>query len=263
MLQTIIHASLSAGKEIMNIYLNEDFDINFKSDDSPLTKADLRSHEIIMEHLKNTNIPVLSEEGKIIPFEQRKDWPQLWIVDPLDGTKEFIKRNGEFTVNIALVENQIPVLGVIYAPALQTLYFGAEGKAYRIEEVTLENYSEKLKSAKQLPLQKQSNQKPKFTIVASKSHLSIETETYIRSLEEKHAEVVTISKGSSLKFCMVAEGTANEYPRFAPTMEWDTAAGQAICTSSGYDVIDLDTNETMVYNRENLLNSSFLAVRYS
>ena len=258
MLQTIIQAALLAGKEIMEIYLNEDFDVNFKSDDSPLTKADLRSHEVIMEHLKKTNIPVLSEEGRDIPFEKRKDWPQLWIVDPLDGTKEFIKRNGEFTVNIALVENQIPVLGVIYAPALQTLYYGAEGKAYRIEDVTIENYSEKQNSAKQLPLQKSSDQKPKFTIVASKSHLSKETETYIRSLEEKHGEVITISKGSSLKFCMVAEGTANEYPRFAPTMEWDTAAGQAICTSSGCDVINLNTNKTMVYNRQNLTNSYFL-----
>jgi len=258
MLQTIIQASLLAGNEIMNIYLNEDFDIDFKSDDSPLTKADKRSHEIIVEHLKNTNIPILSEEGKNIPFEERKDLHKLWIVDPLDGTKEFIKRNGEFTVNIALVENQIPIMGAIYAPALQTLYYAVGGKAYRMEDVTIGNYSKDLKSAKQLPLQKLSNQKPKFTIVASKSHLSTETETYIRSLEEKYGEVITISKGSSLKFCLVAEGTANEYPRFAPTMEWDTAAGQAICTSAGYNVIDLSTKKTMIYNRQNLLNGWFL-----
>lgn len=261
MLQTIIQAALLAGKEIMNVYLNEDFEVDFKSDDSPLTKADLRSHQIIMEHLKNTNIPILSEEGKSIPFAQRKDWPQLWIVDPLDGTKEFIKRNGEFTVNIALVENQIPVMGVIYAPALRTLYYGAAGKAFRIEDVTMENYVEKQKSAKRLPLQRSSSQKPKFTVVASKSHLSKETETYIRELEDKQGEVDIISKGSSLKFCMVAEGTANEYPRFAPTMEWDTAAGQSICTSSGCDVIDLKTSKTMTYNRQNLLNNWFIARR--
>lgn len=258
MLQTVIRASLLAGNEIMNIYLNGDFDIDFKSDESPLTKADTRSHEIIVGHLKNTNIPILSEEGKNIPFEERRDLHRLWIVDPLDGTKEFIKRNGEFTVNIALVENQIPIMGAIYAPALGTLYYADKGKAYRMEDVTIENYSKKLKSAERLPLQKLSHQKSKYTIVASKSHLSTETETYIRSLEEKYGEVITISKGSSLKFCLVAEGTANEYPRFAPTMEWDTAAGQAICTSAGYDVIDLNTKKTMLYNRQNLLNSWFL-----
>lgn len=258
MLNIAIQAALLAGNEVSRIYYNEDFDVDFKSDDSPLTKADVRSHEIIMKQLKQTNIPVLSEEGKTIPYEQRKDWPLLWIVDPIDGTKEFIKRNGEFTVNIALIKNQVPILGVIYAPALQTLYYGTGDKAYKIEEVTLENYSEKVNLGKQLPMRETLDNKPKFTIVASKSHLSMETETYIRSLEEKHGEVITISKGSSLKFCLVAEGTANEYPRFAPTMEWDTAAGQAICTSAGCNVIDLNTKKPMIYNRQNLLNSWFL-----
>jgi 3'(2'), 5'-bisphosphate nucleotidase len=211
-----------------------------------------------MEQLKQTDIPVLSEEGKNIPFKERRNWSQLWIVDPIDGTKEFIKKNGEFTVNIALIENKIPILGVIYAPALQTLYYGTEGKACKVENVTLENYSEKVKFLKRLPLPQTLRNKSNFTVVASKSHLSPETEVYIDSLKRKYGDVVIISKGSSLKLCLVAEGVANEYPRFAPTMEWDTAAGQAICSFAGYDVIDWVTKKTMLYNRENLMNPWFL-----
>lgn len=257
LLATAIKASLEAGKRIMEIYNNEDFEVDFKGDDSPLTKADLASHDIIMAHLKETNIPVLSEEGKDLPYEKRKGWSQLWIVDPIDGTKEFIKKNGEFTVNIALVENQIPILGVIYVPALQELYFGdKENGSFKVNNITdFSNLEKILKDAIKLPMPLE---KECYTVVASKSHLSPETEDYILELEKEHGKVSSISKGSSLKLCMVAEGQADCYPRFAPTMEWDTAAGQAICMYAGKTVLDYKTKKEMLYNRENLLNNWFL-----
>lgn len=251
----------------MDIYESDDFGIETKDDNSPLTKADRKSHDIIMEHLSPLGIPVLSEEGKNIPFEKRKDWKQLWIVDPIDGTKEFIKRNGEFTVNIALIEDHQPIMGVIYVPAKETLYYADHENAYKLEDVTVDNYNERETQAAQLPLVRDSNRVPNklitdnrslITVVASKSHLSPETQDFIDDLKTKHDEVNTISKGSSLKLCMVAEGTADYYPRFAPTMEWDTAAGQAICMAAGCDVIDQETQKTMIYNRKELLNNWFL-----
>jgi 3'(2'), 5'-bisphosphate nucleotidase len=257
LLETAIKASLEAGKRIMEIYENEDFEVDFKGDNSPLTKADLASHDVIMRHLKDTGIPVLSEEGKELPYQDRKSWSQLWIVDPIDGTKEFIKRNGEFTVNIALVENQKPILGVIYVPALKELYFAdKDNGSFKLDDIFeftgLEDITSK---ADKLPF---NNKKKAYTVVASKSHLSPETEEYIASLEKEHGKVETISKGSSLKLCMVAEGVAQQYPRFAPTMEWDTAAGQAICTFAGKTVMDYTTKKEMLYNREGLLNNWFL-----
>jgi 3'(2'), 5'-bisphosphate nucleotidase len=257
LLALAINASLEAGNRIMEIYENEDFEVDFKGDNSPLTKADLASHEIIMEHLKDSGIPVLSEEGKDLSYDERKNWKQLWIVDPIDGTKEFIKRNGEFTVNIALVEDQMPILGVIYVPALKQLYFaGKECGSFKLENITEFSSLEEI-SSKAYKLPKNLNNE-KYTVVASKSHLSPETEEYIASLEKEHGKVQTISKGSSLKLCMVAEGQANQYPRFAPTMEWDTAAGQAICTYAGKIVMDWITKSEMLYNREQLLNNWFL-----
>lgn len=255
-LEIAIKASLDAGKRIMEIYENEDFEMDFKGDDSPLTKADLAAHKIIMEYLKKTAIPVLSEEGKHLPYSERKTWKRLWIVDPIDGTKEFIKRNGEFTVNIALVEDQKPVLGAIYVPALKELYFAdKDSGSFKLEGITdfssLEAITE---NSSKLP----KTNPEQYTVVASKSHLSKETEDYIRSLEKEHGKVETISKGSSLKLCMVAEGIANEYPRFAPTMEWDTAAGQAICKYANKTVIDYTTKKEMLYNRKELLNNWFL-----
>ncbi|MGS2737814.1 3'(2'),5'-bisphosphate nucleotidase CysQ [Sinomicrobium sp. M5D2P17] len=257
LLEVAVKASLSAGEKIMQIYETGDFGIDYKSDDSPLTKADIASHNEIMRFLRETGIPVLSEEGKELPYEERKRWESLWIVDPIDGTKEFIKKNGEFTVNIALVREQSPVLGVIYVPALNELYFSTvEIGAYKCTDIegydTLEGW--KSVSAK-LPVEHNGRI---YTVVASRSHLSAETKGFIDSLKEKYGEVETISKGSSLKLCMVAEGEADCYPRFAPTMEWDTAAGQAICEHAGFKVIDYTTKETMKYNRENLLNNWFL-----
>ena len=256
-LKYAITAALEAGKVILDIYHSDDFAIETKSDDTPLTKADIASHHVIMSHLKATNIPVLSEEGKSIPYGTRKDWKQLWIVDPIDGTKEFIKRNGEFTVNIALIENQKPVLGVIFVPVSGELYYSTKNRGAFKATVDLNNVDvdELMEDGTKLPVKRED---ATFTVVASRSHRSIETENYITDLQKEHGTVNLISKGSSLKLCMVAEGEADCYPRFAPTMEWDTAAGQAICEHAGFEVIDWSTKEPMLYNREDLLNPWFL-----
>jgi 3'(2'), 5'-bisphosphate nucleotidase len=257
-LKIAINAALDAGKAILEIYYSGNFNIEIKGDQSPLTKADLASHKIIISYLEKTNIPILSEEGDSITYNKRKNWSELWIVDPIDGTKEFIKKNGEFTVNIALIKNQEPILGVILAPVSGELYFSTKTKGSFKVQVDLKNYNldDITNQAKKLPIAQQ--EKKSFTIVASKSHMSLETQDYLTKLTNIHGEVNLISKGSSLKLCMVAEGKADCYPRFAPTMEWDTAAGQAICNHAGFDVIDWKTKKTMLYNRQELLNSSFL-----
>ena len=254
---TAITAALEAGKSILKIYYSGAFDVEIKGDNSPLTKADTASHNVIMSFLTKTNIPVLSEEGRDISYQERKAWKQLWIVDPIDGTKEFIKRNGEFTVNIALIEDQIPLIGVIFVPVTGELYFSIkEMGAFKVS-VDLEDFDIEalIKNGNKLPLQREDNT---FTIVASRSHMSLETEAYVQEMRDIHGDVNLISKGSSLKLCMVAEGQADCYPRFAPTMEWDTAAGQAICEHAGFQVIDWKTKESMLYNREELLNKWFL-----
>ena len=257
LLNIAITAALEAGKVILEIYHSGEFNVELKGDNSPLTKADKASHNVIMSFLTQTNIPVLSEEGKKIPFEERKDWRQLWIVDPIDGTKEFIKRNGEFTVNIALINNQKMLIGVIFVPVTGELYFSNKEIGAFKTVVNLENFDlyTITSEADKLPLQRKDNM---FTIVASRSHMNRETEKYVKEMRDVHGEVNLISKGSSLKLCMVAEGTANCYPRFAPTMEWDTAAGQAICEHAGFKVIDWTTKENMLYNREQLMNNWFL-----
>ncbi len=257
LLKIAISAALEAAKEILKIYHSDDFEVQLKSDDSPLTKADLVSHQIIDSYLKQTNIPILSEEGKNISFDERKHWNQLWIVDPIDGTKEFIKRNGEFTVNIALVEDQRPVIGVVYAPVLKVLYFSTNKNGAFKVSVDLADFdvNNLIDSAVKLPLSREGKT---YTIVASRSHLSDETVDFIEKLKKEKGDVHLISKGSSLKLCLVAEGSADCYPRFAPTMEWDTAAGQAICEHAGFRVIDWETKENLLYNRLKLLNNWFV-----
>ena len=256
-LKTAIEAALEAGKVILEIYHSGDFDIEIKRDNSPLTKADKASHNVIMSYLTKTNIPVLSEEGRDIIYGERKEWNQLWIVDPIDGTKEFIKRNGEFTVNIALIENQKPILGVIFVPAKGELYYSSkEIGAFKVTvDTELFDVDAIIEKASKIPFDRDDKT---FTIVASRSHMSPETETYVQKMRDNHGEVHLISKGSSLKLCMVAEGVADCYPRFAPTMEWDTAAGQAICEHAGFQVIDWTTKENMIYNRKQLFNNWFL-----
>jgi len=258
-----IKAAIKAGEEILKIYHNENFDIEIKSDDSPLTTADRNAHKIIVENLSATSIPILSEEGKNIPFVERSKWNQYWLVDPLDGTKEFIKRNGEFTVNIALIEKGIPSLGVIYVPVTKDLYFGTlEHGSYKAINQNTESFASDLntliQSSFKLPFVTENEN---YIVVGSRSHMNQETEDFINQLKSEHGEVEFISKGSSLKICMVAEGIANIYPRFAPTMEWDTGAGHAIALGAGCKVTQVDEKNPVVYNKEDLLNPWFIVKR--
>ncbi len=259
LINTAIQAAVEGGKAILGIYNDPDADFNIerKADNSPLTIADKASHNIIKEILKTTNIPVLSEEGKDIPYEIRKDWETFWLTDPLDGTKEFIKRNDEFTVNIALIKNNNPVLGIIYVPVSGILYAGEkEFGAWKLENVdeavTAFNIEEE---GVQLPLGKDHKG---YKVAGSRSHLNDETQKYVEGLKDVHTKVEMVSKGSSLKICMVAEGTADEYPRFGPTMEWDTAAGHAIANAAGKKVWHTDLSGELTYNKKNLLNSYFI-----
>lgn len=258
-IEIAIRAAFEAGVEILNVY-DTDFEVLHKSDHSPLTEADQKAHRLISTRLKPTAIPVLSEEGRTIPYEQRKDWNRFWMVDPLDGTKEFVKRNGEFTVNIALIENNRAVAGVIYVPVSRTMYFGIVGRgAYKIQSFSDKQLtytlSELMDSSLCLPAKRK---KQSYTVVGSRSHKSPETTQFMKELEKEHGSFETISMGSSLKICLVAEGAADIYPRFAPTMEWDTAAGHGIIRAVGKDIIDQSTGESMLYNKENLLNNSFI-----
>ncbi|MGL5788147.1 MAG: 3'(2'),5'-bisphosphate nucleotidase CysQ [Bacteroidales bacterium] len=260
-LSIALRASIIAGNEIMSIYTNpdSDFQIERKADNSPLTIADKNANERIVALLQRTQLPILSEEGRTIPFEERKDWEKLWIVDPLDGTKEFIKQNGEFTVNIALVENGVPVLGVIYVPAKQDIYFGASGigafKAFVEDPLNPHAIDAVFEKAVRIP---QTQERDEVIVVASRSHLSAETEAYIEQIKNEGKPVDLISTGSSIKICLVAEGAADVYPRFAPTMEWDTAAGHAIAKAAGKEIYHTDGITPLKYNKEDLLNPWFI-----
>ena len=260
-LSIAIKAAIKAGNEIMRVYNDpkSDFQVEKKADNSPLTIADKNANEIITSLLDRTMIPILSEEGKEIPFEERAKWPELWIVDPLDGTKEFIKKNGEFTVNIALVRAGVPVLGVIYLPAKQIIYMGVDGVGAFKAEVknpeTIYIVDEVMGAAIRIP---QAQERDNLIVVASRSHLSPETETYIAKLKEEGKEIDMISSGSSIKICLVAEGAADVYPRFAPTMEWDTAAGHAIAKAAGKEIYHTDEITPLTYNKEDLLNPWFI-----
>ena len=247
-LPIIIDAARDAGIEILEVYNSDDFNVEKKGDDSPLTKADRLAHEVIVEKLKeHTEFPILSEEGKDIPYEERKDWEYFWMVDPLDGTKEFIKQNGEFTVNIALIHNHEPILGVVYAPVLDKLYFGGKDLgAYMGENMDPQHKLELIK-----------NETDVVRIVASRSHLNDETANYI----EKFDNAQTVSMGSSLKFMLIADSEADIYPRFAPTMEWDTAAAHAVLKGLEVEVINMENDQPLRYNKENLLNPHFLVKR--
>ncbi|WP_350291605.1 3'(2'),5'-bisphosphate nucleotidase CysQ [uncultured Croceitalea sp.] len=259
LLKLAIKASISAGAKILEIYKNDNFGFQSKDDESPLTIADITSNNAIMSYLNTTNIPIISEENKEIAYADRKDWNECWIVDPLDGTKEFIKKNGEFTVNIALCTFGKPTLGVIYVPVTREIYYAEVNNnvAYKSildqdHSITKELFSEEDRIAPSLL------DKYLITVVGSRSHMNKNTLDYIDSVKPNFENVDIVSKGSSLKFCLVAEGKADVYPRFAPTMEWDTAAGQAICNAVGLNVISQETKEELNYNKENLLNPFFL-----
>ncbi len=247
-----IQAAIKAGNEILDVYYNLDFEVEFKDDNSPLTIADKRAHDKILQVLNPTGLPVLSEEGKSIPFEERKNWKLFWLVDPLDGTKEFVKRNDEFTVNIALIGNNTPVAGVVYVPVRKVIYWGNKNGSFRAKTID-ENGT--LSGIEQLPLNVSGNS---YVVAGSKSHMNTETEKYIQSLDTKGLPLEMKSKGSALKICMVAEGNADIYPRLAQTMEWDTAAGHAIVRFAGKEIVQFENNKPLVYNKENLLNPWFV-----
>jgi len=257
LLEIAKQAALEAGAEIMKIYTDptQDFGVEKKSDNSPLTLADKAAHLCILRYLDETGIPILSEEGQHLPFEERKEWNRMWVVDPLDGTKEFIKKNGEFTVNIALVENGTPVLGVIYIPVTDILYYGIVGEGAWKE--TPSNSPSMGRTKENLPIDGKVG-RGSFVVVVSRSHMSPETEEYISQLRKNHDKIQLISSGSSIKICLVAEGTADSYPRFAPTMEWDTAAGDAIARAAGRQVVNIQTSQPLLYNKEDLHNPWFL-----
>lgn len=257
-LNIAIQASLLAGIEIMKIYNSDDFEVETKSDNSPLTKADKKSHDCIQRALEKTAIPILSEEGKAIPYEKRKNWECFWMIDPIDGTKEFIKRNGEFTVNIALIEGNLTTLGVVYAPALKVLYFSEKNTgSYKASNIV--HYRD-LDFEKVVDLNKITLPEV-FTIVVSRSHMNDETAQFVNQKEKTMGAIETKSYGSSLKICKVAEGSAHCYPRFGPTMEWDTAAAHAVAKFSGCSIIESDKKTEIIYNKENLLNPYFIVER--
>ena len=258
-LDIAIKAAITAGLEILRIYNDpqSDFSIERKADNSPLTIADKASNKIIEDLLRTTEIPVLSEEGKSIDYNERKNWQKFWLVDPLDGTKEFIKMNGEFTVNIALIEQKKPIAGVIYVPVTHILYIGSHNTgSWKIKttnpETTLIFVT---KHGDKLPKE---ITKRGYVIAGSRSHMNDETKKYLSHLRNRHNNVEIISSGSSLKICMVAEGLADEYPRFGPTMEWDTAAGHAIVNAVGKKLWLTDLSGELEYNKENLLNPYFI-----
>ncbi len=255
-----IQVAITAGNEILRIY-DTDFQVVQKDDASPITLADKNANEVIMKFLKPTGIPIISEENRQLDYSKRKNWTQCWIVDPLDGTKEFVKRNGEFTVNIALIENGTLILGVIYVPVSKELYFTAadmkSSKKLLItsKEISTEEIISRAKAIQPAAISEV------LKIVGSRSHLNEATKNYIANIESKN-KIEMVSKGSSLKFCLIAEGLAHIYPRFSPTMEWDTAAGHAICKAVGLEVIDQTTGMPMQYNKPNLLNNNFVVKSY-
>lgn len=280
-------AAKGAGEAILEVY-DSDFAVEHKDDDSPLTLADKRSHEIITHNLKKPihannskhaihghTLSILSEEGRDIPYDERKRWEYFWLVDPLDGTKEFIKRNGEFTVNIALIHKDSPVLGCIYIPVQDTFYFAAVSLgSYKLanSRIVTDDLSMKelIDKSQKLPIntnarksvshdnQSVTKKNTPLIIVGSRSHATKELSEYVDKIKERYGEVEFISAGSSLKFCLVAEGKADIYPRFGPTMEWDTAAGQAIVEQAKGSVVDIQTKESLKYNKNNLLNPFFI-----
>jgi 3'(2'), 5'-bisphosphate nucleotidase len=246
--QSICEIARLAGEKIMEIYQNSNFSqvVDFKADHSPLTLADREAHLVIEAGLKKlySEIPVLSEEGKHTPYEVRRQWPQYWLVDPLDGTKEFIKRNGEFTVNIALIEHNQPVVGIIYAPVPKILYYATQSEGAFKQEDGREAVS------------LQTNKKSQDLIaVRSRSHADSAEEAVF----SQYAVSGQVAIGSSLKFCLIAEGKADFYYRHGPTMEWDTAAGQAILEIAGGTVKTL-SGEPLPYNKSSLLNESFICL---
>ncbi len=271
LLPDVIKIAIKAGEAILKIYESE-LKVEYKKDNTPLTLADKTSHSIISDGLKSLNnlhfsnpkkIPILSEEGRDISYERRKKWEFFWCVDPLDGTKEFIKKNGEFTVNIALINKINPVLGVVYAPSIDTIYFGCKGlgsfKAKNAKSAlkSMINLEDLINLSEKLSPQPTKQNKKSLTVVVSRSHINSETGNLLKKLKQRFS-IKTVSIGSSLKICLVAEGKADLYPRLGPTMEWDTAAGDAIARAVDLPCINLKTKKPLIYNKQELKNPYFL-----
>jgi len=254
-----IHAAILAGVKIRVVYSSVDFNVEFKKDHSPVTKADRNAHEVILKELRITKLPVLSEEGTQVSFSERKNWDMFWLVDPLDGTKEFIKRNDEFTINIALIQESIPIAGVIYAPITGELYVGIPDiGAWKLLNPS-EDCTFQLMQHSGIKLPEIIEQK-EYIIAVSRSHMNQETKAYIEELRKKHGTIKIVSKGSSLKIGMVADGTASIYPKYGKTMEWDTAAGHAIVKAVGKNIFLPDLKTELSYNKENTQNPHFIVV---
>ncbi len=253
---TINDIALAAGQAILEVYHHADFSqvVDFKADHSPLTLADQAAQQVIAPALQAhyPNIPLISEEGKEIAYATRREWEYFWLVDPLDGTKEFIKRNGQFTVNIALIHHHRPVLGVIYTPVTEELYFATQ--AGYASDLEAGGYKQTPGGAQQTLRVRQPT--AERVAVRSSSHASEEEEQVLR----QHGVTESIARGSSLKFCMIAEGKADIYYRHGPTMEWDTAAGQAVVEAAGGKVFQETSDRPFTYNKESLRNSSFLVL---
>jgi 3'(2'), 5'-bisphosphate nucleotidase len=259
LIDVAIKASLLAGEKIMEIYVSGDFEMVKKGDSSPLTKADREAHLQILNILETTQIPILSEEGIHLHFDERKRWKTFWLVDPLDGTKEFISRNDEFTVNIALINENQPIAGVIYIPVSKELYVGIiDLGAYKIQNPELDATFEWIsKHGEKLPLYQTTDE---FTVAASRTHPDDQTVAFIEALKKLHPDLKVLKKGSSLKLCMIAEGTVDIYPRFGSTMEWDIAAGHAIVKAVGKNIFHTDQQTEIHYNKENLKNPHFIVL---
>lgn len=261
LLALAIKASIEAGDAILSVYNGSRASevVLQKENDTPLTVADREAHAVISKNLNYASYPVLSEEGRDIPYAERAEWEHFWMVDPLDGTKEFLKRNGQFTVNIALIRQNVPVLGVIYQPTEDILYFAAAGtgsyKCVNAKSKWNGSLAELQQASDKLPVQQK---RDSYIVVVSRSHLSDETQRFIDELKLQHGNVETASIGSSLKICLIAEGSADIYPRFAPTMEWDTAAGDAIARYAGKQVLHNQSGLPLPYNKPDLLNDWFI-----
>ncbi len=246
----LIAVAREAGEAVLDVY-RRDFQVEYKSDDSPLTLADCRSNEIIVAGLNKLApaIPIVSEESPLAPYEERKNWDYFWLVDPLDGTKEFVARTNEFTINIALICSQEPILGVVYAPALDLMYYAIkDGGSFRVEA-----------SGARIRLSGEfAEASDELVIVGSRSHHSPAIDEFIDGQREGYAQVRFLAAGSALKFCLVAEGKAHIYPRLAPTREWDTAAAHMVAAECGKSVLQYHNGEALTYNKPDLLNPWFI-----
>lgn len=252
LLELAENAAIEAGKAVMEVYNSSGFHVEMKQDETPVTTADRLSHDIITRRLKTTRLPVLSEEGGNINYQVRKHWDYFWLIDPLDGTKEFINKNGEFTINIALMLRNKPMAGAIYAPTRDLLYLGSEDTGvYKYEEGKKVDFA---LSAQRRHMNDLLDMR-EITAVVSRSHLSPETSKFLA----RFSNVTHTTMGSSLKFMSLLEGKADIYPRLGPTMEWDTAAAHAILNASGRGVYQLDLQSELVYNKEELKNPFFVA----